>query len=156
MKPKRPTPKSFDISKYKETIDSLHVNMSELEFERLSEVVVPDILENYEAFEKVVKGPDFRGTPFDFFGFKADRPYMIEYKGSLKSFNTPGETQKRRLQEILERMEGLSDMRRGSDQAKSSIFLTISLKKSDMRYEKEKGEGRRGEGGRTKLSPQYS
>jgi hypothetical protein len=107
MKPKRPTPKSFDISKYKETIDSLHVNMSELEFERLSEVVVPDILENYEAFEKVVKGPDFRGTPFDFFGFKADRPYMIEYKGSLKSFNTPGETQKRRLQEILERMAGL-------------------------------------------------
>jgi len=107
MKQKRPTPKSFDNSKYKETIDGLDVNMSELEFERLSEIVVPDILENYEGFEKVEKGPDFRGTPFDFFGFKADCPYIIEYKGSLNSFNAPGETQKRRLQELMERLEGL-------------------------------------------------
>lgn len=81
--------------------------MSELEFERLSEVVVPHVLENREGFRRVEKGPKFRGTPFDFFGFKEGRPYIIEYKGSLKSFNTPGETQKRRLQEVLTKIEGL-------------------------------------------------
>jgi len=105
--PKRPSPKKFDSSKYVEMIGNLQENMSELEFERLSEIVVPDILENYEGFEQIVKGPDFRGTPFDFFGFKNRRPYMIEFKGSLKSFNTPGETQKRRLQEIHHEFKGL-------------------------------------------------
>jgi len=34
--------------------------MSELEFERQSEVVVYDILENYEEFDGVEKGPNFR------------------------------------------------------------------------------------------------
>jgi len=101
MKVKRPSPKQFDSTKYEAMIAKLHVNMSEREFERISEIVVPDILENYEGFGRVEKGPHFRGTPFDFFGFKESRPYIIEYKGSLNSFNTPGETQKRRLQEIL-------------------------------------------------------
>ena len=75
--------------------------MSEKEFERLSEVVVPEILEKYEGFNEIVKGPNYNGTPFDFFGFKNESPYIIEFKGSLYQFNTPGETQKRRLKEIL-------------------------------------------------------
>jgi hypothetical protein len=33
---------------------------------------------------------------------------VIEFKGSLKSFNHPGETQKRRMRELLERIEGLN------------------------------------------------
>lgn len=100
MKPK-PVGKPFDTGKYTDIINSLEKNMSEIKFERLSEVVVPDILQNYEGFSRIIKGPDFRGTPFDFFGYKNDQPYIIEYKGSLNSFNTPGETQKRRLQEVL-------------------------------------------------------
>jgi len=108
MTARRPTPKKFDNSQYQEIIGNLSANMSELEFERQSEVVVYDILENYEEFDGVEKGPNFRGTPFDFFGFKNRAPYVIEYKGSLKSFNTPGETQKRRLQELLEQVSGLN------------------------------------------------
>lgn len=108
MKIKRPIPQKFNDNKYREVIDRLDTNMSELEFERLSEVVVYDILKNYESFDRVEKGPNFRGTPFDFFGFKNDTPYIIEYKGSLNSFNTPGETQKRRLQEILNLLNELN------------------------------------------------
>ncbi|MFC1830509.1 hypothetical protein ACFL0S_00620 [Thermodesulfobacteriota bacterium] len=104
---KRPTAKKFDSSKYKETIASLESNMSELEFERLAEVVVPDILENYEKFTGVLKGPNIKGTPFDFLGYKGGKAYIIEFKGSLRNFNSPGETQKRRLQEILDRVDGL-------------------------------------------------
>ena len=122
MKAKRPSPKQFDSSKYEEIIGKLHINMSELEFERISEVVVPYVLETYERFSKVEKGPDFRGTPFDFLGFKECQPYIIEYKGSLKSFNSPGETQKRRLQEILHKIEGLH-----------VVLLQVKLMKSQYR-----------------------
>ena len=42
-----------------------------------------------------------KGTPFDFFGFKNGEPYIIELKCSLKYFYTPRETQKKRMQELL-------------------------------------------------------
>ena len=77
MKTKRPIPKYFDSSRFEETINKLHVNMSELKFERLSEIVVPHILENYEGFRRVEKGAGFRGTPFDFFGFKEGRHVSV-------------------------------------------------------------------------------
>ncbi|GAH83131.1 unnamed protein product, partial [marine sediment metagenome] len=51
--------------------------------------------------------PDFTGTPFDFFGFKDGEPYIIEMKCSLKTFNTPGETQKRRMGELVSKVRGL-------------------------------------------------
>ena len=60
MTARRPTPKKFDNSQYQEIIGKLSANMSELEFERQSEVVVYDILENYEEFDGVEKGPNFR------------------------------------------------------------------------------------------------
>ena len=124
----RPVAKQFENSKYSDVISILDENMSELEFERLTEVVVPDILENYEDFTEVIKGPNFRGTPFDFFGYKDEKPFIIEFKGSLNSFNTPGETQKRRLQEILEQIDGLH-----------IALLQVKLKKSQYRifYDKE-------------------
>jgi hypothetical protein len=124
----KPIAKHFDAKGYANTIDKLDENMSELEFERLSEVVVPDILENYENFTGVIKGPDFRGTPFDFFGFKQGNPYIIEFKGSLNNFNTPGETPKRRLQEILTQIEGLH-----------IVLLQVKLKEAQYRifYDKE-------------------
>jgi hypothetical protein len=108
MRESIPTPKEFDNSGYQNLINSLSENMAELEFERRTEVVVYDILENYENFRGVEKGPNFRGTPFDFFGYKNDLPYIIEYKSSLNNFNTPGETQKRRLKEILNEIAELN------------------------------------------------
>ena len=119
---KQPTARDFDNSKYLNIIERLDENMSELEFESLTEVVVPDILENYENFSGILKGPDFRGTPFDFFGFKKGKPYIIEFKGSLNNFNTPGETQKRRLQEILSKVNGLR-----------IALLQVKLKKAQYR-----------------------
>lgn len=118
----KPAPKYFDVSCYSKTIDSLDKNMAELEFERLSEIVVPDILQNKEGFLGIEKGPNFRGTPFDFFGYKDGKPYIIEFKGSLKSFNTPGEIQKRRLQEILQKIDGLH-----------VALLQVKLKKAQYR-----------------------
>lgn len=76
-------------------------------FEKRCEPIVQEILQKNEGFEKIIRGPSFKGTPFDFFGFKNGRPYMIEFKGSLNYFNSPDETQKRRLKKILERIEGL-------------------------------------------------
>ena len=62
MKAKKPSPKQFDSSKYEEIIGKLHINMSELEFERISEVVVPYILISLKIMkdlEKLKKVPIF-------------------------------------------------------------------------------------------------
>ena len=118
----RPTPKQFDNTKYQNLIEGLNENMSELEFERSLEVVAYDILKNYEGFEKVEKGPNFRGTPFDFFGFKNGEPYIIELKSSLDRFNFPGEVQKRRMREVLSLIEGLN-----------LALLLVKLRKGEYR-----------------------
>ena len=104
----RPRPKKFDESKHRKIIDKLHDRMLGSELEKACDEIALDILTNYEGFEWVEKGPDFRGTPFDFFGLKNGAPYIIELKASLKSFNAPGETQKWRMQELLKRIEYLN------------------------------------------------
>ncbi len=103
----RPKPKEFDVDKHRESIKELTENMSEKEFEQACELVALDILQNYENFERVEKGPNFGGTPFDFFGFKDGSFYIIELKSSLNHFNAPGETQKRRLKELLKSIKGI-------------------------------------------------
>jgi len=103
----RPKPKEFDVDKHSESISKLTENMSEKEFEQACELVALDILQNYENFERVEKGPNFGGTPFDFFGFKDGSFYIIELKSSLNHFNAPGETQKRRLKELLKSIKGI-------------------------------------------------
>ena len=103
----RPKPQEFNVDKHERLISGLTDNMSEKEFEKACEGVALDILKNYEGFEKVEKGPNFRGTPFDFFGFKNGSPYIIELKSSLNHFNAPGETQKRRLKELLKSIKGI-------------------------------------------------
>jgi hypothetical protein len=96
--------------------------MSEKEFEQACELVALDILQNYENFERVEKGPTFGGSPFDFFGFKDGSFYIIELKSSLNHFNAPGETQKRRLKELLKTIEGLK-----------VALLQVKLKKAEYR-----------------------
>jgi hypothetical protein len=100
-------PKEFDTKKHKEIIKKLHTHMDFKEFEELCSPIAKDILENYEGFEKVTKGPQYTGTPFDFFGFKNGEPYIIELKSSLKYFNAPREAQKRRMQDLLNKIKGL-------------------------------------------------
>ena len=100
-------PKEFDTKKHEEIISQLREHMDFKEFEELCSPIAKDILENYEGFEKVKKGPQFTGTPFDFFGFKDGEPYIIELKCSLKYFHTPSETQKKRMQELLNKIIGL-------------------------------------------------
>jgi hypothetical protein len=117
-----PKPKEFDVDKHNESISELTENMSEKEFEQACEAVALDILQNYENFERVEKGPNFRGTPFDFFGFKNGSPYIIELKGSLNRFNSPGETQKRRLEELLRNIKGLK-----------VALLQVKLRKGEYR-----------------------
>ena len=103
----RPKPREFDVDKHSESLSKLTENMSEKEFEQACEPVALDILQNYENFERVEKGPNFGGTPFDFFGFKDGSFYIIELKSSLNHFNAPGETQKRRLKELLRSIKGI-------------------------------------------------
>ena len=109
QKIRAPTPKikDFNSSPYKDVVNGLQKHMAEKQFEAACSDIVRYILQDYEDFEKVIEGPTFRGTPFDFFGFRYGAPYIIEFKGSLSQFNLPGETQKRRLQILLSRIEGL-------------------------------------------------
>lgn len=130
QKTKAPTPqiKDFDSSRYKDIINGLRKHMPEKQFEEACSDIVRYILQDYEGFEKVIEGPNFRGTPFDFFGFRYGAPYVIEFKGSLSQFNLPGETQKRRLQILLNRVEGLR-----------VALLQVKLKKAQYRifYDKD-------------------
>jgi hypothetical protein len=108
MKTKKPLPKEFDIAKYSSTIDGLSRDMDEITFENACTLIAIDILKMYERFERVEIGPSIQGRPFDFFGFKDGKPYIIELKASLDHYNAPGEVQKRRMQEVLDAIEGLN------------------------------------------------
>ena len=108
MKSKRPKPKKFHDAQYQKIIDQLHERMPGKDLQAHCTSIAEDILINYEGFEWIEKGPEFRGTPFDFFGLKNGAPYIIELKASLKSFNAPGETQKWRMWELLRRIEYLN------------------------------------------------
>jgi len=100
-------PKEFDTKKHEKIIRLLRPHMDLKEFEELCSPIAQDILENYEGFERLERGPQFTGTPFDFFGFKNAEPYIIELKCSLKYFHTPRETQKKRMKDLLNKIKGL-------------------------------------------------
>jgi len=76
------------------------------EFETAYRPVVEDILTSYEGFKNIEDMNDhLAATPADFFALKEKQPYIIEVKGSLDVFHPPGETQKRRLKELLNELE---------------------------------------------------
>ena len=106
--PARPRPKEFNLLPHRKIVRKIHKDMPGKQLERLCGDIALDILQSYEGFKKVQKGPDFQGTPFDFLGFGKDgAAYVIEFKASLNSFHSPGETQKRRLQDLLDRIKNL-------------------------------------------------
>ena len=90
-----------------------------------------DILENYEKFDRIIdanKAEGFSNPPFDFLAFKNGLPHIIEFKGSLENYNYPQDTQKKRLKELCEKIDGLN-----------VALLQVNLKKSQYRifYDKE-------------------
>ena len=115
-------PKEFNKKKHEEIVRKLHPHMDLKEFEELCSPIAQDILENYEGFKRLERGPQFTGTPFDFFGFKNGEPYIIELKCSLKYFNAPREAQKRRMQDLLNKIKGLR-----------IALLQVKLKKAQYR-----------------------
>lgn len=105
-----PLPKPFDATKYKDRISTLKEETDLKKIEASCKPIVLDILENEEGFravQDVNQVPGFTNPPFDFFGFKKGEPYLIEFKGSFNYFHAPGETQKKRLQKLLEKINGL-------------------------------------------------
>ena len=99
--------RSFDIKPHECMIRALEKDMPTKVFEAKCEPIVLDILANYENFASIEKGPSFTGTPFDFFGVRCGSPYIVEFKGSRHHFNLPGETQRHRMEGLLEAVEGL-------------------------------------------------
>jgi hypothetical protein len=93
--------KTFDVKLHERLIRTLAEDIPTKEFEARCEPIVRDILANHEGFVSIEKGPSFAGTPFDFFGFRDGTPYIVEFKGSRHHFNVPGETQRRRMKELL-------------------------------------------------------
>jgi hypothetical protein len=120
-----PLPKPFDSAKYKGQISSLNERTALKEIEQSCFPIAIDILENYEGFRDVKPAnysSDFSNPPFDFFGYKKGEPFLIEFKGSLFHFHSPGETQKRKLLELCKKIEGIH-----------LALLQVRLKKSDYR-----------------------
>ena len=105
---KHPLPKHFDSIKFKNTIDNLSIHMHEHAFENACTLIAIDILKVYERFEHVEVGPGLHGRPFDFFGFKDGKPYIIDLQASLDHFNVPGEVQKRRMKRVVNAIDGLN------------------------------------------------
>jgi hypothetical protein len=92
---------AFDAAAHRALIATLTPDMPAKELEAACEPIVRDILENHEGFNGVGKGPALPGTPFDYFGFRGTRPYVVELKASRRQFNLPHETQRHRLQALL-------------------------------------------------------
>jgi len=105
--PKSPEPKEFDPKQFSSTIKSLDRRTPLKKIEEKGAGIAKKILEKQEDFNDIKPGPDSAGTPFDLFGFKNNKPYIIEMKCSLNNFNYPGEIQKKRMQELLRSIKGL-------------------------------------------------
>jgi hypothetical protein len=105
--PDSPKPNAFEPKKYSRRIANISKNTSNKIIDKIGVEVAKKLLENELGFKGVKDGPKFAGTPFDLFGYLNKRPYMIELKTSLKSFNYPGEIQKQRMRELLKKIKGL-------------------------------------------------
>ena len=94
--------KAFDSARHQPLVRGLTSDTPAKQFEAACEPIVRDILTSYEGFTAVEKGPTFTGTPFDYFGFKDGEPYVIELKSSRHHYRLPEETQRHRMEQLLE------------------------------------------------------
>jgi hypothetical protein len=97
----------FNRKKLKSIIEKAKIAKNGLEFEESVYPIAKHVLENCEGITNVEKGPDFQGTPFDLFGFKDGKPYIIELKSSMKYFNLPGVVQRERMLAIQNKIPTL-------------------------------------------------
>lgn len=105
-----PSIKKFDTDPHSDIINRLNRVITEKRFESLCKPIVLDILQNNEGFTKAESAeniPGFDKPPFDYLAFKGKTPYLIECKVALNSFNSPGETDKRRIKELMSQIDGL-------------------------------------------------
>lgn len=98
---------AFDAAAHRALISTFTTALPAKELEAACEPIVRDILENREGFDRVRKGPTFPGTPFDYFGFRHGTPYVVELKASRHQYSLPHETQRHRLQTLLEAVPDL-------------------------------------------------
>jgi Holliday junction resolvase len=105
--PDPPKSKEFDPKTFSNTIKSLNRRTPLKKIEEKGAEIAKEIIEVKEGFNDVRTGPNFPGTPFDLFGFKNKKPYIIELKASLNTSNYPGEIQKQRMQVLLRNIKGL-------------------------------------------------
>ena len=96
----------FDRRTFRHRLRRLRTAPSNQEFARLCHPIVLDVLRR-EGFRRIVQGPNFQGTPFDYFARRQGKPYIIEFKGSTSRFRTPHETQRRRLWRVIRHLPGL-------------------------------------------------
>jgi len=120
--PEPPEPKDFDPQSYSKTLTKLNKRTPNKILEERGTKIAVDILTKYEDFKKIERGPNFAGTPFDLFGHKNSKPYIIELKCSLNHFQYPGEIQKKRMKELLKNIKGLH-----------VALLQLKLKKSEYK-----------------------
>jgi hypothetical protein len=102
-----PRPQEFPTEKFREEISKVRPGMLGRDLEKSSRAIARHILTKLEKFTGLEDGPNKRGTPFDFFGFKNGVPYIIEMKSSLHHFNVAGLAQKRRMRELLHQIPKL-------------------------------------------------
>jgi len=105
--PTTPKIQDFDPKPYSQIITKLNKRTPNKILEEQGTKIAVDILTKYEGFKKVERGPNFAGTPFDLFGYKRRKPYIIELKCSLNHFQYPGEIQKKRMKDLLKNIKGL-------------------------------------------------
>jgi hypothetical protein len=105
--PIAPTSKEFNKKTFADVINPLNKKTPLKEIEKIGIKVARHILRTREGFRRIKPSPTHAGTPFDLFGFKDKKSYIIELKASLHSFNYPGEIQKQRMQELLKNINKL-------------------------------------------------
>jgi hypothetical protein len=105
--PVTPQSKEFNKKAFADIINPINKRTPLKTMEKVGVKVARNILRTKEGFKGVKSGPTHAGTPFDLFGFKGKKPYIVELKASLHSFNYPGEIQKQRMQELLKNINRL-------------------------------------------------
>jgi hypothetical protein len=68
------------------------------------------ILYHCERFSRLEDAPALKGIPFDFLGFKDERPYLIVFRDPIDLLAEPGETIKGRITRLIMMLPGLEAM----------------------------------------------
>jgi hypothetical protein len=101
-----------DFSEYRNLIKELVKKKNNKVFESETSPIAKDILRD-SGFTQIEdangnKEMKFNNPPFDFFGYKNDSPYIIEYKGNKDKFSGIAPDQRRRQLRIMDEINKLN------------------------------------------------